>query len=249
MTAILPRIIHTVWLQGEDAAPPLVRLNQRRWTRLNPDHRLQVLDEAGVMELLGPHALALDGMTPQALSDVARVRLLLEQGGVWADASLFPVKPLHAWLPQATRASGFFAFERPGPDRLISSWFLAAAPGHPVVEAWWREVASFWSTPRRLVHGMSDDPLASVASQGEQAATYPYFWVHYLLERALRRDEEAQRRFELGEHRSAIVGRSLRDQLQAGLLDAETLRSAASVAPVQKLDWRHTYPLEVLASL
>ncbi len=246
----VPKLIHSAWLQGRDAAPAVVRLNHARWAELNPGHRLQVWEQARVQRLLEPYGLAIDGMAPQALSDILRVRLLLQYGGVWADASLFPVLPLDDWLPDATRRSGFFAFERPWADRLISSWFLAAGPGHPIVKAWWREIVGYWSRPRRLIGGIPDDPLASVAHPDDGGdATYPYFWVHYLFERVVTSPTAAGRSFQMGDHRSAVPCRSLREAMAAGGMEAEALRRIAHQAPVQKLDWRGAYPLDALAAL
>ncbi len=250
LSSTIPRLIHSAWLQGRDSAPPVVRLNLERWAELNPGYHLRVWEQADVQRLLEPHQLATEGMAPQALSDILRVRLLLDYGGLWVDASLFPVIPLEDWLPDAVRPSGFFAFDRPFPDRIISAWFLAAAPGHPIVKAWWREIALFWTRSRRLIMAVPDDPLASVSQPDDGGElTYPYHWMQYLLERAITLDAEAGACFRAGERRSAVPCRRLREAMTAGSLGVDELRRFADLAPVQKLDWRGAYPLHALATL
>jgi hypothetical protein len=84
--------------------------------------------------------------------------LLARYGGVWADSTTYCLQPLDAWLPGAT-TSGFFAFAKPGPDRMISSWFLAAAQGNALVEQWAVRTRAYWDGRVERDH---------------------YFWFHYL---------------------------------------------------------------------
>ncbi len=44
-TEFMPKRIYTLWLQGSDNAPDIVRINFDQWERLNPDYKLIVLDE------------------------------------------------------------------------------------------------------------------------------------------------------------------------------------------------------------
>lgn len=88
-----------LWLQGEQSAPELIRLNFRRWASLNPGHELRILNGDDADRLLAGFTLTSHQMTMQAWSNVVRTKLLLDHGGVWADATLFPTEPLDAWLP------------------------------------------------------------------------------------------------------------------------------------------------------
>jgi hypothetical protein len=115
--ALLPKNIYTLWLQGMESAPELIRLNFGRWARMNPCYQLEILDRKGVDDLLQDFPLGIDRLTPQALSDVVRARLLSTRGSIWVDASVMPTSPLDVWLPSLMTSSGFFAFEKPGPDR------------------------------------------------------------------------------------------------------------------------------------
>lgn len=245
----VPKIIYALWLQGEEAAPPVVRLNFARWAALNPGYRLVVLAKPDVERLLAGAGLALADMPAAALSDIVRAKLLSESGGIWVDASLFPLQPLDAWLPAVLNTAGFFAFTRPGPDRLIASWFLVASPENPLLQAWWREVRRFWAAPRQLRPGRPANPVAAVA-QGCPPADYPYFWFHYLFQYIVETVPEAAEIWQRCIKASAGPPHALQSLFANGQQpDRDALAQAIKVAPVQKLDWRVEYPLDVLAEL
>lgn len=249
----MPRVIYSLWLQGEAAVPPAVRLILRRWATLNPGWALRVVDRHDIAALLGDCAIPLHQMPIQAISDVVRARLLLE-GGVWTDASVLPTEPLDAWLPDLTRSSGFFAFVRPNADRAIASWFLAAAPDHVIMRKWWAAIVRFWSKPRQLVshfvNGVPADPDWQVAPDGGGATDgFPYYWFHYLFGYLLRTEADFAAAWARCATRSALPPHELQWLLAKGTADRATLQAAVRGAPVHKLDWRQAYPLDVLAAL
>jgi hypothetical protein len=249
--ADIPRVIQSLWLQGLGQAPDLVRLNLARWSMLNPGHRLQVLELGDVEALFEGLDLPIGRIPAQALSDLVRTRLLLAHGGVWADATVFPVRPLDDWLPRVVTDAGFFAFERPGRDRIIASWFLAAAPGTLLMRELWAEAARYWSRPRRLAEGRPRDPVRAVSPEQASASdSFPYFWFHYLFQYVVETNGEARALWRRSKrlpakppHRlQSLFARNPRPKASAVL-------KAAHAAPVQKLDWRVPYPIDLLASI
>lgn len=68
---------------------------------------------------------SVDKIMPQKLSNWIRINLLDRHGDVWTDATCLCMQPLDEWIHDEAR-SGFFAFSKPGPDRLMSNWFLAS---------------------------------------------------------------------------------------------------------------------------
>jgi len=186
---VVPRHVFVLWLQGERAAPPLVQMCLRRWRRLNPDWDVRVLDRSDVDRILADVPEAVRSVQPQALSDVLRIKLLAEHGGVWVDATTFPTAPLDLWLPAAA-ASGFFAFRGHRPPLAVDSWFLAAAPDHAVPRLWWEEAYRYWSRRRTLVEfarrdlwdiNYHFDPLSFFDPADRATAdVYPYYWLMFL---------------------------------------------------------------------
>jgi hypothetical protein len=118
------------------------------WRRLNPGWQVHATDGPGVAAYLSPEIyarIAAVPKEPEAFADQIRIELLHAHGGVWADATAMCAAPLDQWLPQRM-TTGFFAFERPTADRLIASWFLAAAaPPSTIVSKWRASVAEYWA--------------------------------------------------------------------------------------------------------
>jgi FkbM family methyltransferase len=245
--ARIPRTIYSLWLQGLDAAPEIVRLNFDRWKSLNPGYSVEILDAASVVRSLADFPLPLSALPPQALSDVVRAYILSTRGGIWVDASVLPTRPLDEWLPEVITQSGFFAFERPAPDRPISSWFLAATAENQMLKSWWAAVQNFWSAPRTLVEGIPDDPVSSVSMQN---GSYPYFWFHYLFQLLLERDPEFSAAWAKCTKLSADAPHILQGLLgENPQLEFEAIAEIALLAPVHKLNWRAQYPIELLRQL
>jgi len=165
----IPKIIWTCWFQGRQNAPPLVKTCLLSWERLNPGWELRCLDATNIEQYISVTQfldLQTQSLTAASLSDVVRILLLHEFGGVWVDATVFCNRPLDEWLPEAAR-EGFFAFTALNPARVISSWFLCAAPGHDLAATWCRKTVGYWSNRRD-----TDD----------------YFWFHHLFRDACKAD-------------------------------------------------------------
>jgi len=226
------------------------------WQKLNPEYRFVVLDGERAGEVLATLGLSRDAMGIQALSDVLRVNTLFLTGGIWVDAAVLPVRPVKAWLPPIRRGD-FFAFSKPGPDRALSSWFLAAGRDSYIMHKWWDEVVRYWDRPRRLLmdprQGDSTprDPVLSVSPQeAGKDDTYPYFWVHYLFGFALQEDEQFRSAWSHCEDVSALPPHELQSLLRQNRMpNDETILTALRRSPVHKLDWRETYPVDQLKYL
>jgi hypothetical protein len=252
---VLSRTIYTLWLQGLEQSPDLVRLCCRRWGDLNPGYVIRVLDDADVRQILAGADIPLDCIPPQALSDIVRARFLSLEGGVWVDATLFPTISLDSWLPGCLTGSGFFAFANPRPDRALASWFLAASGHHILMDKWWLQVVRYWSKPRTLMvyngNPVPPDPEWEVAPDGgARESRYPYFWFHYLFGYLLKTDPECAYLWSLCRKVSASAPHQLQALLASQAAPSpDTLRQVARAAPVQKLNWRQPYPLDLLERL
>jgi hypothetical protein len=149
-----PRVIHLYWDQGFEAAPELVRACAQSWEQQNSGWTIRLWDGAAAEELVSRSSLP-EGLKITPYSDILRSEILKRLGGVWTDATVLCTRPLDSWLLLIMCQTDFFAFIRPGLDREIASWFLAARPRSAVVEALSRAVARFWSrqrAPTRVYH-------------------------------------------------------------------------------------------------
>lgn len=167
------RVIWMLWLQGWECAPRVATTSRSRFEAMNPGWDVIALDGENFADHLDSAAQWIrplfNTIPPAAFSDLLRAELLRQHGGVWADATLIPLRPLDEWLP-VVGGAGFFAFRNPGPDRALSTWFLASAADHPLIRKWGAAAHTYWSQRSEI---------------GE------YHWFHYEFGRLVEEDPEA----------------------------------------------------------
>lgn len=216
----LPKVIWMFWSQGFRSAPPLVQKCVASWREQNPAWDIRLLDESSAEPYLRRADIPwnwLEKLPFEKKSNILRLRLLTEEGGVWTDATTFCLRPLDEWLPECLSA-GFFCFRDPGPDRLVATWFLASLPGNRLACLWRDAHEEFWSSGELLHHNSYDGKNASHLSGLQRSLlqtlhrvfdrntrytdfwfhplvqmllrTYPYCLMHYLYTRGRRRNQE-----------------------------------------------------------
>ena len=136
------RKVWLLWWTGWDSAPPLVKECAASWIEQNPTWTVQLLDRRTVYRhiniTLPPAQWAWMKRKEQpAASDLVRLALMAQRGGVYADATEFCLQPLDAWVHRMLRRSTGFVGSREwdaSKNRLLeaSNWMAAARPGHPV---------------------------------------------------------------------------------------------------------------------
>ncbi len=204
---LIPRKIWMLWLQGIEKAPPVVLECYKSWKNLNPGWEINILDEKNINNFIDTNLFEDKKIPPQPLSDIIRIILLEKYGGVWVDASVFCTKPLNEWVFEYAK-NGFFAFEKPGYDRTISSWFIASEFKSPVISFWHNEVASFWQNApitgkyltkvyRKLTTILIEIKLAFLVKSllkplKKTFGFFPYFWFHYLFDVAIENNTDAK---------------------------------------------------------
>jgi len=168
----IPKNIWVYWHQGLDQAPEVVHHCIDSWRRLNPTYDVKILDKDTYSDFVTlPDELKKKSLKKSfaAYTDVLRIYLLAEHGGIWVDSTLFCLKPLHSWLSHTEH--DLIAFRDPGPDRLLSSWFLAAKKDAHIIDSWKGEVVKYWSSWRWR---------------------RPYYWFHYLFGEIYRKDQRCK---------------------------------------------------------
>ena len=136
------------WFQGEGIKiPPLNRACIERWKRLNPDWNVNILCNSTIGNYVPEYFEIIKDSPhhkPPARSDLLRILLLSKYGGVWADASLYPVLPLSDFYYDVVNETKFFTYrfnprsiDKTKGDRETVSWFLCASkPNHYLIESW-----------------------------------------------------------------------------------------------------------------
>ena len=253
----LPRVLYLLWLQGWEDTPKVVSECRWSWEYHNPAWRVVLLHQGNLADHLDLDDLeGLMDLSAAALSDVVRIHVL-KRGGVWADATCFCSMPLDEWIHDHM-SSGFFAFDSPGKDRMISSWFLAAVPGNALVEICGRAARRYWRcNPRlrpveqsgRIARLLGSPRIRNLMAQRswlwhssfvkKVLRVYPYFWFHFLFGQCYRRRRLFRAVWDATPKVSALIAHRL---LHHGLLNPldEPLKQeiAQRFSPLYKLRWQ-----------
>lgn len=245
---MLPKTIWFLWLQGLSNAPDIVKNCYESWVKYNPDWNVVLLNEHNIPDYISLKPVQ---VTNQALSDIIRINLLAKYGGVWVDASCFCTTPLDNWLPQYS-AQGFFAFDKPGDDRMLSSWFIASGEKNHIVLTYQDAVNTYWQkNPGIMAFEASRWVFLfrKLQRRGTQIwfstfvrkilKVYPYFWFHYLFESIYIKDKKVREIWHLTPKISADIPHYLQF---AGLFNPARGKIKEDidgrVAPVYKLKWQ-----------
>jgi hypothetical protein len=173
-----PRRIFTLWLQGEEQAPPLVRACLGS-IRAHSGAEVIVLDGNTVFDWIDLPAsvvkLSKTGKMKAAhFADICRVELLYRYGGVWMDATDYLDAPLPEWLWEAD----FFVYQ--GGDALsgayggIQNCFIRAAKGAYLLKVWREAIQSYWAAETSAVDYFVHQLLFSQAVGGNPRAAALY---------------------------------------------------------------------------
>jgi hypothetical protein len=250
----IPRIIWFLWFQGLDNAPYVVRKCHESWAARNPGWELVCLDDASLQAFASTdyYADTFVTLSRQHRSDLLRLDLLAKHGGVWADATCFCVQPLDSWLPP-NLDSGFFAFCRPRPERIISNWFLAAEPQNILVSRLFEFMLAYWGSHtfrgdrqlsgRALAYFLRMSPRTRAwwFSQviKDWLAISPYYATHFAFEKLVREDPECARVWEGTPKVSAVPPHRLH---RAGLLSPVSVAIRSEIdrreIPIYKTAWK-----------
>lgn len=154
--------IFVYWDKKFNFAPNIVKKCINSWKIKNPSWIIIELNDENLINYVDikNEILNIDNkkISKTAFSDILRIFLLEKYGGCWCDATVFCNDSLDNWLYKYIE-TGFFAFDKPGKDRLISSWFMYADINSYIIKKWKQKTIDYWN---------SND------------TNKEYFWFHYL---------------------------------------------------------------------
>ena len=140
--------IFTLWLQGEEAAPALVKACFRS-VRRHCKQELVVLDENTIFDYITLPKEIMEkrkkGMIKNAhFADICRVELLYEHGGFWLDSTGFVTAPIPDWIVK----QDFFVYMAGktvgSPYSYMQNCFIRARKGAYLLDAWRAMILDYW---------------------------------------------------------------------------------------------------------
>lgn len=250
-----------MWLQGFKNAPHVVQQCLSSWQTHNDSWKIVLLEEDNINEYIDVRNIIgknIEYISKQALSDIIRINLLKKYGGVWVDATCFCCKPLDNWLHRYTD-NGFFAFDRPGIDRPISSWFLASSENSILTQVYCDEVNRYWSencfsNQNNKFGEFIDTYLQKRIKQTDHetfqfrtlfnaikfSKVYPYFWFHYIFSIIIANNSLCGEKWRSATKLSADIPHALQDiGLFKPISDDIKKQIDQDEAPLYKLTWKY----------
>ena len=140
------------WGQKFVNAPTVVNKCLLSWKIRNPTWKIIELDDDNLNEYVNFDEIINiknKNLSKNHYSDILRTYLLDKYGGCWCDATTFCNEPLDNWLHKYIQ-TGFFAFDKPGKDRLLSSWFLYSEKNNYIISKWKEEVIKYCNSHNEI---------------------------------------------------------------------------------------------------
>jgi hypothetical protein len=140
--------IFSIWFQGEDAAPALVKACWRS-VRTHCTQDLVVLDQKSIFDWIQLPEFVIrkwnEGkIRPAHFADICRIELLYKYGGLWLDATDYVFAPMPGWLMD----QDFFVFmsgdRQRGAYSYIQNCFIRGRKGNYLLKAWREAIYAYW---------------------------------------------------------------------------------------------------------
>ncbi len=147
----MERNIYLLWLQGWSKAPWLQQKVLQSWRLNNPSWTINLIDNKNLKDYVNDIDYIYDKrkkISPQAKSDIIRLSLLKNHGGVWADSTLLCMQPLDHWVFEALNPSGIWMYHGHGAglysDIGPASWFIVSEKNSYLIKKWKQSCDNFW---------------------------------------------------------------------------------------------------------
>lgn len=174
----LGKFIWILWLQGFQNAPRVVHDVVESWIAWNPGWTVQLVTRANLGSFVKvPYIDMLSNVSAEAsVSDVIRLALLAECGGVWADATMLCLAPLDMYIYEALEPSGFWMYHGRDACTGPASWFMISQRGSTIARKWKAACDRYWT--------------ALLADAPGKVAAGDYYWMDGVFAELYKDDDE-----------------------------------------------------------
>lgn len=150
--------VWTSWLQGENAAPKIVKKSINSIRKNFKNKNVVVIDKNNINDYVTLPTNIMEkwkkGIISNAhFSDILRTYLLLRYGGVWVDATVLLKKLPDSIAEEIDHRLFFFQNLRPGQSGnaiWLSSWLISARENEPVLKRTYELLIKYWEDHKRL---------------------------------------------------------------------------------------------------
>jgi len=145
----LDKNIFLLWLDGWENCRLLNKQVVESWEINNPEWKIHYIDINNLKNYVNDIDYVYNkNISPQSKSDIIRLSLLKNYGGVWADSTLLCMQPLEHWINEAVDISNFWMYHGNGGnmDKKIgpASWFIVSKKNEFIINKWKAECDKYW---------------------------------------------------------------------------------------------------------
>jgi len=145
--------IFILWLQGWENAPWLQKQVAKSWEINNPEWKVEYIDFNNLKNYVSDIDYIYDeskNITAQSKSDIIRLSLLKNHGGVWADATLLCMQPLDHWIEEALKSYGFWMYRGAAGGQMdntegCAAWFIISKKDNYLIREWKNKCDEYWN--------------------------------------------------------------------------------------------------------
>ena len=144
---MLEKNVYLLWLQGWENAGWLQKQVAESWIKHNAGWYIHFIDENNLKTYVNDiDYIYTKNISPQAKSDIIRLSLLKNHGGIWADASLLCMQPLEHWIHEAVETSELWMYHGHGANMEFgpASWFIASKKNGYLISKWKEACDLYW---------------------------------------------------------------------------------------------------------
>jgi mannosyltransferase OCH1-like enzyme len=150
-----PNKIWICWLQGMENAPQIVKRCYESVQKHSSGREIIVITDENIRQYVNfPEYIwkrrGKNGLSQTFLSDLLRISLLAQYGGIWIDASCFLTDAIPDYVANAP-VFAFKTFLKAGKCK-ASNWFIAAQPANPIICQTRDMLYEYWRKERFLKH-------------------------------------------------------------------------------------------------
>ena len=142
------------WNNGFENSPLIVKKCLQSWKNKNFKWNIHILSDNNLTKYINIKNyidISNKNISKAHFADIIRVLLLEKYGGCWCDATTYCNIGLDDWLFKYIK-SGFFAFCNPGPDRMLSNWFLYSEKNNYIITEWRKYIINYWKQHSKIEH-------------------------------------------------------------------------------------------------
>ena len=188
---VIPAIIWTYW--NSNTIPDVVQRCIDSWAYHNPSYEIHVVTPANLYDYIDMDIKDLKfNDSPARESDIVRLLLLEQYGGVWSDASILATNPYPFSLDSGVECICYYldGFTSRPEFPVIESWFFATVPHGQFIKGWKQ---AFFSLDTFVTVKDGVDYMRNIGIDLQKISNIEYLFIHVAAQYVLQTDPNVLR--------------------------------------------------------